>query len=122
MKYVDTNVLVRVITGDNHQLATRAIAEIEKSAQNELCILDAVLVELCFVLEFHSYKMTRADIAAALDILMKAPQFFVPETTHNALKLYKNHPELDYTDCLLSVLGGGAGVLTFDEALQLQLS
>jgi predicted nucleic-acid-binding protein len=118
MRYVDTNVLIRVITGDNPTLAAEAITEIQSSAQNELCILDAVLVEVCFVLEFHEYKMARTDIAEALQTLIATPQIFVPEITMNALKLYKQHPELDYTDCLLFITGGKAGVVTFDGDLQ----
>jgi predicted nucleic-acid-binding protein len=118
MRYIDTNVLVRVIAGDNPTLAAKAITAIQSSAQNELCILDAVLVEVCFVLEFHEYKMARADIAEALEILIATPQISVPEVTINALKLYKQHPKLDYTDCLLFVTGGKAGVLTFDGDLQ----
>ncbi len=73
MRYIDTNVLVRVITGDDQKLATQAIAEIQRSGQNELYILDAILVELCFVLEFHAYTMTRNNIAAALVALIATP-------------------------------------------------
>ena len=32
MKYIDTNVLVRVITGDNQTLATQAINEIQRGS------------------------------------------------------------------------------------------
>ena len=121
MKYVDTNVLVRVITGDNPKLANQAIAEIQRGAQNEFCILDAILVETCFVLEFHEYKMTRANIAAALQALISSPQIFITDTTLRSLKLYKDHPALDYADCLLFATGGRNGVLTFDSDLQKSL-
>ena len=121
MKYIDTNVLVRVITGDNQTLANEAIAEIESGAPNEYCIVDAVLVELCFVLEFHAYGMARADIVIALETLAATPQVTVSDKTLTALKIYKEHPRLDYADCLLSVLGGKSGVLTFDKDLQKEL-
>ena len=42
MKYIDTNVLVRVITGDDKALAEKAIAQIQSGAQNKFGILDAV--------------------------------------------------------------------------------
>ncbi len=122
MKYIDTNALVRVITGDNQALATQAITKIQSGAQNEFCILDAILVELCFVLEFHEYKMARIDIANALQTLIAVPQIYVTGITLKTLKVYKEHPELDYADCLLFVTGGKDGVLTFDNDLQKILS
>ncbi len=121
MRYVDTNILVRVITGDNPTLAAKAITEIQSGAQNEFCIMDAILVETCFVLEFHEYKMARVDIANALQTLAAVAQIFVSDTTISTLKHYKRHPELDYADCLLFVMGGKNGVLTFDKDLQKSL-
>ena len=122
MKYIDTNVLVRVITGDDQVLATKAIGEIQSGSQNEFCILDAILVELCFVLEFHDYKMARVDIADAIETLASTPQIFVSETTLRTLKLYREFPKLDYADCLLVATGGKDGVFTFDQDLQKILS
>ena len=118
MKYIDTNVLIRVITGDDKALAEQAIAQIQSGGQNEFSILDAVLVELCFVLEFHDYKMSRTDIAEAIEALIAIPQISVTDKTINALRLYKKHPKLDYTDCLLFQIGGKNGVLTFDNELR----
>jgi predicted nucleic-acid-binding protein len=121
MKYIDTNLLVRIITGDDQALAKKAIAEIERGAQNGFCIVDAVLVELCFILEFHSYAMTRNDIATAIEALITAPQIVVSDKTQSVLSLYRKHPKLDYADCLLFVLGGKNGVFTFDKELQKSL-
>ncbi len=117
MKYIDTNVLVRVITGDDQDLAAQAISEIQRGGQHEFYILDAVLVELCFVLEFHAYKMARSDIAAAISALVAAPQILVADVSLKALKLYAQNPKLDYTDCLLWATSGKGGVLTFDSDL-----
>ena len=122
MKYIDTNVLVRIITGDDQALAHKAIAEIERGGKNEFCIVDAVLVELCFILEFHIYAMKRADIASAIETLTAIPQIVLSDITPRALKLYREHPKLDYADCLLFALGGKKGVLTFDKDLQKILS
>ena len=106
MKYLDTNIVIRVVTGDNPDLAKRAINEIQACSQNGLCLLDAILVEVCFVLEFHDYKMARHDIADALTTLVATPQIYVTAVTIAALKLYKQMPKLDYADCLLVVVGG----------------
>lgn len=122
MKYIDTNVLVRIITGDDKTLAEQAIAQIQGGAKNEFSILDAILVELCFVLEFHDYKMARPDIAEAIEALLAAPQIQVADSTRHALELYKNHPKLDYADCLLLAVGGKDGVVTFDKDLLAQIT
>ena len=122
MKYIDTNILVRVITGDNEELAKQAIARIQSGGQNEFSLLDAILVELCFVLEYHDYKMLRSDIAEALEALTSVPQILVSESTRQALKVYRANPKLDYADCLLFVLGGKEGVFTFDKDLRKALS
>jgi predicted nucleic-acid-binding protein len=121
MKYLDTNLLVRIITGDDQTLAEQAITTIERGSQGEFCIVDAILVELCFILEFHSYRMKRGDIATAIETLLASPQITVSEPTKKALTLYREHPKLDYTDCLLVALGGKQGVVTFDKDLQKEL-
>jgi len=121
VKYIDTNILVRVITGDLPEKATEAISAIQEAGQNDYCILDAVLVEACFVLEFHDYKMTRSDIADALLVLIDTPQIYVNDVTLQTVKLYRNHPNLDYVDCLLFISGGKQGVYTFDQELQKEL-
>lgn len=122
MRYVDTNILIRVITGDNTVMAHKAIAEIERCGQNELCILDAILVEVCFVLEFHDYKMARGDIATALQTLVATPQIYTSNDTIDAVEMYSKFPKLDYADCLLAIMGGQHGVLTFDSDLLKSLS
>lgn len=121
MKYLDTNILVRVITGDDQALAEKAIAIIEGGSQGEFSIIDAVLVELCFILEFYTYRMKRNDIAAALEALIATPQITVSDKTKAALTFYRKYPKLDYTDCLLFVLGGKHGIVTFDKDLQRDL-
>lgn len=118
MKYIDTNVLVRIITGDAPVVAKQVMAKIESGARNEFCIVDAIFVELCFVLEFHNYAMARSDIAEAIEVLVATPQISVSYDTLAALKLYKKYPVLDYADCLLFVLGGKDGVFTLDGNLQ----
>lgn len=115
MKYIDSNVLIRIITGDNPKAAHLALQTIEAAAQGEYIVDTTVLVEVCFVLEFHDYKMQRKDIADALLALASATQVSMSKQAVNALTLYKKHTKLDFTDCLLFVLGGKDGVYTFDK-------
>jgi predicted nucleic-acid-binding protein len=121
MRYLDTNVLIRIITGDLPEKANQAINAIQAAGQNDYCILDAVLVEACFVLEFYNYKMARSNIADAMLALIDTPQIYVSDVTLDTIKLYKNHPNLDYVDCLLFITGGKKNVMTFDVELQKEL-
>lgn len=94
---------------------------IEAGGKDSFFIHDSVLVELCFILEFHNYAMKRKDIADAILTMAAVPQISIAPESWQALRLYQVHPKLDFTDCLLFVLGGAEGVYTFDRELQKQL-
>lgn len=117
MRYIDTNVLVRIITGDIPEQARQALQTIEEAGKDAFCIDVTVLVEVCFVLQYHSYRMTHQDIADALLPLIAAPQISSSAQAVAALELYRKHDNLDFTDCLLYVLGGKGGVFRFDKDL-----
>jgi predicted nucleic-acid-binding protein len=118
VRYIDTNVLVRVITGDVPEQANAALREFDDADQGEFFIDPTVIVELCFVLEYHDYAMTRADIADALLTLISSPQINASKEAVRALELYKKHLKLDFTDCYLFALGGKNGVFTYDKDLR----
>lgn len=116
MKYVDTNILVRIITGDDRVLMVRAIDMIESHGKDDLFVDESVISELCFVLEFHIYRMKRADIHDAIIDILESPQFVCSKHTIPALILYKKHPKLDFTDCLLLIKSEN-DVATFDKEI-----
>jgi predicted nucleic-acid-binding protein len=122
MRYLDTNVLVRLITGDDRALAEQAVETIEGGGQGGSEIVDTILAKLCFILESHAYKMAREDISSAIEALAGTSQVSVSEQTRSTLKFYREHPKLDYADCLLAVLGSKHGVVTFDKDFSLQLT
>jgi predicted nucleic-acid-binding protein len=117
---LDSNILIRLITGDDPKTAHRILAEIESAGKNNFYITSVVLVEVCFVLEFHDYAMQRKDIYAALSRLIGAPQVFASKTSKMALELYKKNPKLDFADCYLLTKSkdNGAKILTLDKDLQ----
>lgn len=120
MTYLDSNIIIRIITGDTPELAEELLATIEQSKKNEFYISATVLVEVCFVLEFHDYAMLRADIHKAIDTLITAPQVNISEDAAYALNIYKKFPKLDFTDCYLLALAkqNNAKILTLDKDLQ----
>lgn len=120
MKYIDTNILIRLITNDVPELTRQAIAMLENSKLGEIMLLDAVITEACFVLEFNpSYQLSRPVIYDGLYAILDEGKLCTDKHTHDALDLYVAHPRLDYVDCLLLVGAGGkqANLLTFDKTV-----
>jgi predicted nucleic acid-binding protein len=65
--FVDTNVLVRHLTGDPPEMAARATAYLR--SEEELLLADLVAAETVYVLESF-YDAPRADVAQALRSLI----------------------------------------------------
>jgi len=119
-RYVDTNVLVRIMTNDVPELTQTAIQEVKNSKLGELIILDAVLVELFFVLEFNkNYKFPRDKIEIVFNGILAIPQFKISHDAKTAFSIYARHAELDFTDCLLisSAKGRKKSAFSFDNDL-----
>jgi predicted nucleic-acid-binding protein len=114
MIFVDTNILVRIITGDDRILAQKALEMIDTFGKDDMYVDETVLSELCFVLEFQDYKMKRLDIYNAIMDVLDSPQFTNSVNTYSALEIYKNNSKLDFTDCLILVKSKKS-VLTFDK-------
>lgn len=119
--YIDTNILLRVITGDVPELTKRAYGVIHAQEAGSIIVLEAAVVEICFVLEFHEpYKMTHRQIADRLLAVIGTEQFKYDDTLVETLRIFAKHPKLDFVDCLLAVKAKGRkkNVLTFDTELQ----
>jgi predicted nucleic-acid-binding protein len=120
-RYVDTNILVRLMTNDIPDLAREAIDTVNKSRPGELIILDAALVELFFVLEANKrYGFAREKIAIIFNGIIAIPQFSISNKAKAAFSIYIGNKKLDFMDCLIAISGNGKkeNVLTFDKDLQ----
>lgn len=119
MTYVDSNILIRIITGDSPDVADELLQTIDNAKKNEYIVEPTVLSEVCFVLEYHDYAMQRVDIADALLDFMSAPQVNASSEINQAIKLYKKYPKLDFTDCWLAVIAQGSNskLLSLDKDL-----
>ncbi|HEY1645344.1 MAG TPA: PIN domain-containing protein [Candidatus Saccharimonadales bacterium] len=125
IRYVDTNILVRLMTNDVPALAQEAMHQVQKSKPGELIIIDAVLVELFFVLEFNKqYKFSRDKIAIIFNGILSITQFRLSDIAKEAYMLFVHNKKLDFTDCLIAVSGNtkSENVVTFDEGLLEALS
>jgi predicted nucleic-acid-binding protein len=65
--FVDTNVLVRHLTGDPKEIAARASAYLRR--ESELLVADLVVAETVYVLESY-YEAPRVQIAEAIRSLL----------------------------------------------------
>jgi predicted nucleic acid-binding protein len=116
--FVDTNVLVRHLTGDPPDLAARATRYL--GAADELLLPDLILAEVACVLESF-YETPRAQVATTLRAVLAFPAIRVldADLLQRAVEVYEVH-RLDFADAYLvaSAERTGVGVIaSFDRAI-----
>lgn len=117
MRAVDTNVLVRLLAGDDDKQTEAATAFVSKGAW----VSQLVLAETMWVLRAR-YRLEHAGIAAAVEMLLNQKQVTVQDAdvVEAALGLYRRKPALGFSDCLVLEIARKAGHLplgSFDKAL-----
>lgn len=115
MKYVDTNIILRVILRDNEELSPLA-REILKT--NECYVLPEVIPEAVYVLN-KVYGFNRQDIAHG--ILQLLPLVVVKDVRLTRLALnYFSELNFDYVDCILLARNKlyGHQIATLDKKLE----
>lgn len=107
---LDTNVLVRHLTGDPPAQAIRATALLRGS--HELIVTDVVFAEFVYVLESF-YRRSRSYIAEAARGLLGLPSIAVVDHDHlfRAIELYELSP-LHLADAYLAALAELSNVKT----------
>jgi predicted nucleic-acid-binding protein len=120
---LDTNVLIRYLMQDDAAQARLASAAIESAAGrgDRLRLTAITLCELVWVLE-SAYRQTRADVARALDQIVRTADFDLEHVDHvrAAIEQYRTTPA-DFADALIGLLNEAAGcehTLTFDRSLK----
>ncbi|MBE7418585.1 MAG: type II toxin-antitoxin system VapC family toxin [Ideonella sp.] len=120
---VDTNVLVRLLVGDDADQAGRAKQLFDRAAaQGRLVwISDTVLVELAWTLS-RAYGRDRADIVIALRALGDNATVSLESALQvaAAIDIFEQGPA-DFADCLLCAKAAAAGcdhVATFDRGMR----
>ena len=113
--YVDTNILVRLLTNDIPEQVEAALRLIDE--HGSVHITSSTMLETAYVLITH-YTSNRANIVASLTDLLKSHQFIVDEVLvwRLALELFGS-TTLALHDCYIAAraLSEGATLLTFDE-------
>lgn len=124
MKGLDTNILLRLLIGDDpaQVAAVRALLS-SRTADDGFFVNRIVLCELAWTLG-RGYRYQRAQVADALDQILKSDDFTIEDydAVNFALYIYRTS-KADFADCLLGVTNGFLGcerTATFDrEAAEL---
>jgi predicted nucleic acid-binding protein len=116
--FVDSNVLVRHLTGDPPEQAARASRFLAHA--DELLLPDLVLAEVVFVLESF-YEAPRAQVAELARAIIAFPAMVVldPAVLLRAIEVYELH-RLDFAESYLVAQAERSGVgivASFDRAI-----
>lgn len=117
---LDTNLIVRFLTGEPEAMAERARALVaaNEAGRISLRIVPMVVAEVVFVLTGKHYGRAREEVAGALLGFLESPSLDVVErdTLLRALQLYRDHP-IDFVDATLAADAelSGTGLATFDQ-------
>lgn len=116
--FVDTNVLVRHITGDPPEMAVRATRYLR--AARALLLADVIAAELVFVLESY-YDLPRARIASTMRSLFALPaiRLIDSDLLHRAIEIYE-HDRVDFAEAYLVASAERSGanvVVSFDRSI-----
>ena len=120
---VDTNVLVRLLVGDDPSQAAKAQGLFDRAASGgvSVWVSDTVLVELVWTLS-RAYARDRRDIVKALRALSSHGTVALesPAATRSATDAFEHGPA-DFADCLLIFKAQAAGcdqLATFDRSMK----
>ena len=105
---LDTNVLIRFLRQDHPMMGPAARGLFQAAARGEVRLLleESIVAEAVYVLQ-SVYKQSRADIADALQALVRrapAIQTDRPAVIHDALDRYRRQTQVDFADALLAAL------------------
>ncbi len=108
MRAVDTNVLVRLLARDDARQTEAAEAFIERGAW----VSHLVLTETIWVLD-SVYELKAAKLADAVAMLLNHRDLTVQDAdvVTKALGLFRGHPALGFSDCLVLEIARKAGHL-----------
>jgi predicted nucleic acid-binding protein len=116
--FVDTNILIRHLTGDPPDMARRATAFL--ASERELLLTDLVAAEVVYVLESF-YRAPRDQIADAVRSVIAFESMVTVDSALllRALEVYETD-RVDFTDAYLVACAEATGVLkvaSFDRSL-----
>lgn len=121
--HLDTNILIRFLTGDDPKKQAAAAALFERVERGEVRVAapDTVIADAVFVLASRGiYNLPRPHVQALLTPLLRLPYFRVRNRRMllRALAIFGGTAKLDFGDCCIVAsmeLSGATEVYSFDE-------
>jgi predicted nucleic acid-binding protein len=105
MRFLDTNVILRYLTGDDPVKAAACFDLFQRLQRGTETVTtcEAIITEVVYVLSSRAhYDLSRVDIRARLTPLLRVRGLRIPnkQLYLRALDVYANHPGLDFEDAL----------------------
>ena len=102
--FVDANIFVRVLTGDDPQKAARSSALLLRAQRGDVRLItsESVIAEVAYVLSSRSiYRIPRTTVTIALQSILADPSIELDrkESVLAALDLWQRS-NVDFADCL----------------------
>jgi len=112
--YVETEILIRLLTGDDLRKQARAVALFQQVERGQLIVAapETVISDSVYVLSSRRlYNRPRTEIAAMLTALVRLPGFHVQNrrSVLAALSLYGTTRRLDFGNALIVASARQAG-------------
>jgi predicted nucleic acid-binding protein len=116
--FVDTNVLIRHLTGDPPDLAARATAFL--AAADELLLPDLIVAEVVYVLESF-YEVPADEVARLVRSVVAYPPIRTldPALLLRSLEVYETH-RIDFAEAYLAAsteTSGLSDIISFDRSI-----
>jgi predicted nucleic acid-binding protein len=118
--FLETNVFVRHLTGDEPNHSPRATAYFDRIQRGELTVrtADTVVFETVFTVQSF-YRAPRTAIRDRLLPLLELPGMILPSKPlyREVFDVYVAHPGLSFADCYHAVLAkhlGSTEIVSFD--------
>ncbi len=103
MKWLDTNIILRYLTGDDPAKAQACLALFQRvqRGDEELASTETIIAEVTYVLTTQ-YKLDHGEIAARVRPLLALPGLKLTHkrVVQQALERYAESPQLDFEDAL----------------------
>lgn len=105
MKFIDTNIFVRYLTGDDaaKSEACYRLFQRVQTGEESVTTAEVIIAEVAYVLSSPSlYHLANDEIAARLSPILSLRNFQLryKRTYLRALDIYSNYPALDFKDAL----------------------
>jgi len=116
--FLDANIFLRFLTGDDRRKAEACRRLIQKAVDGELNLNThpMILAEVVWVLESY-YKQPRQEIAGKLALIMNTPNLSITDENAfaHAVELY-SESKIDLADCFAAALATQEGhlLLSYD--------